>query len=234
MPRRATVLEFAVLGLLHDAPMHGYELRKRLNAVLGSFRTLSYGSLYPCLKQLLAAGLIVEAGPADAGAPALTGRRARIVYQLTADGKERFEELLADTGPEAWDDERFDVHFAFFSRTDAEVRMRILHGRRGRLEERTAAIRASMSRTAERVDDYTLELARHGLDAVEREVRWLTELIANEESGLNKRQAGTTRSQKQRQRQTTRGATSPTKTTSTRQAHSGGAGLTGETGTRKD
>ena len=29
------MLEFAVLGLLNEAPMHGYELRKRLNAVLG-------------------------------------------------------------------------------------------------------------------------------------------------------------------------------------------------------
>ena len=45
--RRSGVLEFAILGLLRDAPMHGYELRKRLNAVLGSFRAISYGSLYP-------------------------------------------------------------------------------------------------------------------------------------------------------------------------------------------
>lgn len=229
MPRRATVLEFAVLGLLHDAPMHGYELRKRLNAVLGSFRSLSYGSLYPCLKQLLAAGLIVEAGPADAGAPALTGRRARIVYQLTADGKERFEQLLAETGPDAWDDERFDVHFAFFARTDSEVRMRILHGRRSRLEERMTAIRTSMTRTAERVDDYTIELARHGLDGVEREVRWLTELIASEQSGNPARRSATTSPQ----------ATTTTKATTAQlnsktQVNSGGARQTGETGRGKD
>ena len=185
MARRSGVLEFAVLGLLQDAPMHGYELRKRLNAVLGSFRAISYGSLYPCLKDMLAAGLIVEAGPADAGAPALTGRRARIVYQLTADGKERFAELLADTGPEAWDDERFDVHFAFFSRTDAQARVRILEGRRSRVEERLASLRDSMTRSAEKVDDYTLELARHGLDGVEREMRWLSELIANEQEATH-------------------------------------------------
>jgi hypothetical protein len=41
-----------------------------------------------------------------------------------------------------------------------------------------------MSRAAERLDSYTLELQRHGLDAAEREVRWLEELIANERSGL--------------------------------------------------
>ncbi len=184
MARRSGVLEFAVLGLLQDAPMHGYELRKRLNAVLGSFRAISYGSLYPCLKELLFSGLIVEAGPADAGAPALTGRRARIVYQLTANGKERFAELLAETGPAAWDDERFDVHFAFFSRVGAQARVRILEGRRSRVEERLALLRAAMARSAERVDDYTLELARHGLDGVEREMRWLSELIAHEHAGV--------------------------------------------------
>ena len=182
MAKRSSVLEFAVLGLLHDNPMHGYELRKLLNAVLGSFRAISYGSLYPCLKQLLAADLIREVGPADSGAPTLSNRRAKIVYQLTAEGKERFEELLAETGPDTWDDERFGVHFAFFSRTDSEVRMRILQGRRSRLEERLSVLRSSFTRGTERVDSYTTELARHGLDGVEREVRWLSELIAAEQT----------------------------------------------------
>ena len=54
--QRSGVLELAVLGLLHETPMHGYELRKRLNAVLGAFRAFGYGSLYPCLKELLAQG----------------------------------------------------------------------------------------------------------------------------------------------------------------------------------
>jgi hypothetical protein len=37
-----------------------------------------------------------------------------------------------------------------------------------------------MARTRERLDSYTLELHRHGLESVEREVRWLNELIASE------------------------------------------------------
>ena len=41
--RRARLLEFAVLGLLHEGPTHGYELRRRLNTALGPFRALSYG-----------------------------------------------------------------------------------------------------------------------------------------------------------------------------------------------
>jgi DNA-binding PadR family transcriptional regulator len=180
MSRRGDVLELAILGLLQDSPMHGYELRKRLNAVLGAFRALSYGTLYPALKALLAEGLIRDAGHVDGPAPPLAGKRARIVYELTAEGKERFNTLVREPGPAAWEDGTFDVHFAFFARTDAATRLQILEGRRTRLQERLDGVRRSMARTRERLDTYTLELQRHGLESVEREVRWLTELIDTE------------------------------------------------------
>jgi DNA-binding PadR family transcriptional regulator len=176
--KRPGVLEFAILGILHESPMHGYELRKRCNAVLGSFRAFSYGSLYPCLKALLLAGWIAEEG--DGAAAPLAGKRSRIVYRLTAEGKERFQELAGESGPSSWEDDGFGVHFAFFARTDAATRLRILEGRRSRLEERMDGFRSSLARTRERVDSYTLELQRHGLESVEREVRWLNELIESE------------------------------------------------------
>jgi DNA-binding PadR family transcriptional regulator len=171
-----------VLGLLRESPLHGYELRKRLNTVLGSFRALSYGSLYPALRDLQAAGLIAEETPTPTDQRSLTGRRAKVIYHLTADGKERLQELLSEAGPESWEDETFGVHFAFFSQTDAETRLAILEGRRTRLEERRHTFRDALSRTRERLDTYTTELQRHGLESVEREVRWLNELIATERS----------------------------------------------------
>ena len=177
---RAGVFELAVLGVLHESPMHGYELRKRLNALLGTFRAFSYGSLYPCLKELLGQGLIAEDAPGGELAKPLAGRRSKIVYRLTAEGKERLQQLLAESGPAAWEDDGFGVRFAFFAQTRADIRMRILEGRRTRLEERLDGVRAAMARTAERLDSYTLELHRHGLESVEREVRWLNELIASE------------------------------------------------------
>ena len=181
--KRTHVLQFAVLGLLHEGPLHGYELRKRLNGVLGTFRAISYGSLYPCLKDMLATGLIAEDGPADAGAPALTGRRARIVYKLTAEGKDKFQQWLADAGPDAYEDDLFGVHLAFFGRTDRDIRLRILLGRRNRLEERMATLRSNLAKRRERLDEWTLTLQQHGLDSVEREVDWLSTLINQEIDG---------------------------------------------------
>ncbi|TQL02242.1 PadR family transcriptional regulator [Cellulomonas sp. SLBN-39] len=178
MRGRTEVLEPAILGLLAGSPMHGYELRKRVNLVLGSFRALSYGSLYPCLKSLVARGLIV--GTESPDDRTVASKRARIVYQLTAEGKEHLQHVLSSSGPAAWEDENFDVRFAFFGQTDAETRLRILEGRRSRLTERLELVRQSFLRTRERMDEYTLELQRHGLESVEREVRWLDDLIDNE------------------------------------------------------
>jgi len=106
-----------------------------------------------------------------------------VVYKITAEGKERFAELLAHAGPETYDDAGFGVHFTFFSRTDRATRLRILEGRRRRVEERREGLRDVLARAGDRLDAYTLELQRHGLDSCEREVRWLEELITNERSG---------------------------------------------------
>ena len=179
------MLDLAILGLLHESPMHGYELRKQLATKLGAIRSvISYGSLYPTLRRLQTSGWITESDAvAEAEVPALTTRRGRVVYKITADGKERFQELLAQAGPETYDDAGFNVHFAFFARTDSDTRLRILEGRRRKVEERREGLRDTLTRAAERLDSYTLELQRHGLDAAEREVRWLEELIATERSG---------------------------------------------------
>jgi DNA-binding PadR family transcriptional regulator len=182
------MLDLAILGLLHESPMHGYELRKQLATKLGTFRAaISYGSLYPTLRRLQTDGWITEepvpAGGNSSEVPPLTSRRGRVVYKITAEGKERFQTLLAQAGPETYDDNGFGVHFAFFARTDQDTRLRILEGRRRKVEERREGMRDSLGRAAERLDAYTLELQRHGLDACEREVRWLEELIATERSG---------------------------------------------------
>ena len=173
MARRAETIELAVLGLLHEGPMHGYELRKRLNLMLGWGRVLSYGSLYPTLKKLLRATFIEE----SPGELTVTTRRPRIVYAVTDAGHREFERLMSEVGPTAWEDDNFDIRFAFFGRTDMEIRLRVLEGRRSRLQERLTRVQKELQLTQAEVDRYSAELQRHGVESVEREVRWLSDLI---------------------------------------------------------
>src|SRR6202042_3340796 len=131
---RTGVLEFAVLGLLYRTPMHGYELSKQLNMLLGTFRALSYGTLYPCLTKLYAEGLITKEGDEpDSQRPTKAPGRSEVVYRPAAGGKEGFQDLLTNPGSGAWEDDEFGVHFAFFGQTRSDIRLRILEGRRSRL-----------------------------------------------------------------------------------------------------
>ena len=180
------MLEIAILGLLNESPMHGYELRKRLASLLGAFRAFSYGSLYPTLRRLSEAGWISEESPRERTTAATRSRRGKRVYQLTADGKEHLAALLAEVGPDAFDDEGLGARLAFFAQTRSDIRLQILEGRRRRVEEQREGMRSALARTGQRLDRYTRTLHEHGLESVDREVRWLTELIENERNGADK------------------------------------------------
>ncbi|MFC7485557.1 PadR family transcriptional regulator [Knoellia sp. CPCC 206453] len=178
MSKRSDLLDFALLGLLHEGPAHGYQLRSRLNEALGAFRALSYGTLYPALSGLLDRGLIAQS--TATGKPVTAAKSAgrnRIVYEITAAGKETFEDAARRIDTAAYEDDGFGVRLAFFGRTEADVRLRILEGRRSRVEEQLEIVRANSSRSRERLDSWTTALQRHGEESTEREVRWLTELI---------------------------------------------------------
>jgi DNA-binding PadR family transcriptional regulator len=165
--------------------MHGYELRKRLNALLGPLRAFSYGTLYPCLRTLSAKGLIASSSTDD-DARTLGGKRARIVYRLTPAGTTALEAMLGEAGPASWEDESFDVRFAFFAQTDVDTRLRVLEGRRLRMAERLDALASALA-SGRDADSYAIELQRHGMDQLKREVDWLDALIETERAARPKR-----------------------------------------------
>ena len=123
--QRSAVLELAVLGILHETPMHGYELRKRLNSLLGALRAFGYGSLYPALKDLLGKGLIAQDAVPEPG----SGRprpTAAIEDRLPADRRRQGaaeRPARATSARRPWEDDGFGVHFAFFGLTQAEIRL---------------------------------------------------------------------------------------------------------------
>jgi DNA-binding PadR family transcriptional regulator len=164
------MLDMAILGLLREGPMHGYELRQRLVDL--AFWRISFGSVYPALRRLEKAGLI-EVRPGS-------GRRKE--YMITAEGKEHFQETLEDASSEVENSSAFRVRLAFFKYMQPEARIDFLERRRTVLRDRIAKARTSLRRTADRVDRYTQSLMEHGVAAAEADVAWLEGLIAEERS----------------------------------------------------
>src|SRR5947199_10769252 len=111
------MLELAILGLLKERAMHGYQLKKRLADTLGGFWQVSYGSLYPGLKRLQREEAVEMIFPRDQ-----VGRRKN-VYRITEKGEALFAELLERAGQEAKDD-GFQARFASFHYPQPETRIR--------------------------------------------------------------------------------------------------------------
>ena len=176
MRSRADSLEFALLGLLAKDSLHGYELRKRLTSIFGPFRALSFSVLYPQLRRMMLAGLILQNEVAKGG----KSKRTRIVYSITDRGLAKFDELTERATPSSWEDENFEVHVAFFSPTSRKNRIRILEGRLHRLQERADILRADLDRSAVGLDKYLVEWRRQSLETAEREIAWLEDMITSE------------------------------------------------------
>ncbi len=197
------MLELAILGVLKEHPLHGYELKKRLGETLGVLSGVSFGSLYPALKRLEAAGAVtaVEAAGAGTADPipmtgslggelaafrarraAARGSRGKKVYSITERGQGLFEEMLASESSRD-DDRAFGLKLAFARYLPADARLRLLERRRGQLVQRLAKARGPARAGRERLDSYTRSLREHSTETTEREISWLDRLIAAERRG---------------------------------------------------
>jgi DNA-binding PadR family transcriptional regulator len=169
------MLELAVLGLLKERPMHGYQLSRELGDALGGFWRVSYGTLYPSLRRLEREGAI-EGLKSDESSK---GRR-KTVYRITPEGERIFLDLLQEAPQEGQtEDARFRVRLAFFRYLPPETRIRLLERRRQGLEERLTAIEESL-RAAHEQDDYQRSLMEHGRVATESDIAWLNGLLLTE------------------------------------------------------
>jgi DNA-binding PadR family transcriptional regulator len=197
------MLDLAILGLLEEGDLHGYEIRRRLREHLGLLANVSFGSIYPALTRLEKMGAVVAtegeaAGPVPA-APApptgsLTGelaalrsrrhspargRRGRKAYRITDAGRRLFAELL-EGGGSADDARSFGLRLAFARHLAPQARLSLLERRRAQLVQRQAEVES----TRTDLDVYARSVVQHTADGVARDISWLDTLIASERAGL--------------------------------------------------
>jgi DNA-binding PadR family transcriptional regulator len=196
------MIELGLLGLLAEQNLHGYELKKQLGELLGSW-SLSFGSLYPALNRLERAELVkaVEASALPEPAIPMTGalsgelaafrgrlgtktkargsasgRRGKKVYGITDRGVDRLDELLMAPGPD--DDRSFSLRVAFCGHLTPADRLALFDRRKAELAGQLADRRARRTGpTNRRVDPYRRSLRERDARALAHDVAWLDELI---------------------------------------------------------
>lgn len=198
------MLDMAILGLLEDRDLHGYEIRRQLRDNLGILANVSFGSIYPALTRLEKAGAVAatdgSSGAAGAGqsppvpeAPptgSLSGelavlrarrhtpsraRRGKKVYRITEAGRLLFTQLLTEGG--SIDDARsFSLRLAFARHLAPQARLALLERRRAVLVQRLAEADSSNVE----LDVYARSVVQHTADSVTQDIIWLDRLIAAE------------------------------------------------------
>lgn len=204
------MLDLAILGLLEERELHGYEIRRRLREQLGLLANVSFGSLYPALNRLEAGGAVASAeGPAAARRPdtpptgslsgelavlrsrrnpnPLGGRRARKVYRITDKGRDLFTELL--TNGAADDARSFGLRVAFARHLAPQARISLLERRRSVLEQRLGEVRSTAREPS--LDPYARSVVEHTAEGLEQDVRWLDRMIAAERAQPTTRSSAT-------------------------------------------
>lgn len=198
------MLELAILGLLKEQELHGYELKKRLVERLGFASGVSFGSLYPALSRLEKAGAVKAVESREAASVPHTGSldgelaafrsrkpgvarggRGKKVYGITDRGERLFEELLAAETQSSDDDRIFNLRLAFARYLPPDARLGMLERRRAHLVERLIQLR---TRVKAAKDTYARSLVEHDQEAAEHDLSWIERLIAAERAA---RQAAT-------------------------------------------
>ena len=111
-------------------------------------------------------------------------RRSRIVYELTKAGREKLDSLMQSGSPDTFEDEGFEVRFAFFGPTPRNNRVKILEGRHRKLVEKAEIVRKDLAKIPDGIDTYLVEWRRHSLESAEREITWLEKMIKTERKSL--------------------------------------------------
>ncbi len=124
-----------VCGMITCGQRTGYDIKRFVDKTTRHFMAISYGQLYPELKRLAEAGLVV-------GSAAPTGERARTEYALTEAGREALEAWLRSDAELLYELRDEAMLKLFFSDSAPDRRIEIVRAMRARNERKLAELRA--------------------------------------------------------------------------------------------
>jgi DNA-binding PadR family transcriptional regulator len=174
---RENKTKYAVLGLMSEKPVSGYDIKKAIEQSLGNFWSESYGQIYPVIKKLTEEGLA-----ARSSIEITEGKPDRHVYTITEKGlKELHSWLLEPAEPHR---ERVEVLLKLFFGKEVPVSENIKHVQRFKEEhmallEKYSAIEEFLKTEYghETALPYWLSTVRCGIKASSAMIEWCNETI---------------------------------------------------------
>ena len=170
---------YTILGVLMDAPAHGYSIRKQLEETFSKDLGLNDGQLYPALAKLESLGWIQKEVVEQQRSP------TKHLYRVTAVGRAAFARWLEGEEPVGsrerqsffWRDE-FLQRASFFGRLNAGAAEDQIRARLAQTEARAARLEARLAAGPGEVDPYRRMIVEYGVRLQRMRQGWLEELLA--------------------------------------------------------
>ncbi len=180
---RENKTKYAVLGLMAEKPVSGYDIKKAVEESLGNFWSESYGQIYPVIKQLTEEGFVIrEAVETREGKP------SRHVYTITDRGREKLRTWLLE--PAEPHRERVEILLKLFFGKEIPISENIKHLQRFKEEhsallEKYLTIEACLKKEYgnETALPYWLSTVRCGIKVSSAMIEWCNETIENFKGG---------------------------------------------------
>ncbi len=169
-----SVAKLAILGMLMEKPMHGYELKQYLEERTGVFWMINYGSMYPTLKSLEKDGCVEW--ERDESIP------VKKVYEITKRGEETFHDLLKErVGKEVHVRDEFTLHLFFLDYLSKKEAKNLLNAKREGNMKVLEELRSKKELASMYLSKFRFEALKRGIMHIETELKWLDELLEKEE-----------------------------------------------------
>jgi DNA-binding PadR family transcriptional regulator len=156
---------YVILGMVSKEARSGYEIKAVVDNTTRFFWAASYGQIYPELKRLSEAGLVV-------GVDSPTGGRRRTIYEITADGEEELKAWLRQP-PGTYEMREEGLLKLFFAdllpREEAVEILRAMRAHRLAVAERLRAMEPAKTETK---DPFPLIVLRGGIEFTEWFADW--------------------------------------------------------------
>jgi DNA-binding PadR family transcriptional regulator len=156
---------YVILGMVSKTPRSGYEIKAVVDNSTRFFWAASYGQIYPELKRLSEAGLVV-------GKETPTGGRRRTVYGITAAGERELKAWLRQP-PVTYELREEGLLKLFFANQlpPAEA-VEIVRAMRAHRLEVVAQLRAIEPSAEKKEDPFPLIVLRGGIEFAEWFADW--------------------------------------------------------------
>lgn len=159
--------KYAILGLLNQKPMHGYEIKKEFEKSVSYIWSINVGQLYTLLKRMEGENIIVKKEVPQ------ENKRDKIVYEITDAGRNELQEWLSIPILNRQTKDEFYLKMMFLTQLDKENSRKYVDEQIKAMEKQSETFKEIGINHRDRMDKFMSLLLEASIMHFEVDIKWL-------------------------------------------------------------